>query len=87
MTETFYVLIRADGSEDMKQVKESALSLEFMQRLVGGHVETVTLVNWVMVVDEDGRHKNLPLNVRASAIAAQPIVGPAVFVPRNVGWG
>jgi len=85
MSATHYVLLRADGTEDMKQVPD--LSLELMQSLVGGHVEPITLVDWVMLVDEDGLHKRLPVNLRASAIACTMIVGPAVLVPRNQGWG
>jgi hypothetical protein len=52
------------------------------RNLVGGWVELVHIPGKVLLVDEDGNMKNLPLNPRASEIAGQRIRGQVVAM----GW-
>jgi Domain of unknown function (DUF3846) len=61
-------------------------SLEELKTAIGGgYVETVPLSNGrMMIVDEDGRRKQLPLNVEASRLyAADIIVGDALVCDRR----
>lgn len=47
------------------RITEIPNTLEAMQKLVGGYIETLSLPNGlVIVVDEEGRLKGLPENVR-----------------------
>ena len=39
------------------------------------------------MVDEDGIHKGLPVNLRASMIAGQTILGDALLIPRGALGG
>lgn len=69
------------------------------QELNGGYVERVVIGNYstrtrfdgvIMLVDEDGRHKDLPHNPRASflygqLVHGQPIVGDAFIVGEYIG--
>ena len=53
----------------------------------GGMVEPVTLISGNMIiVDEEGRMKNMPLNRDATLIVGRqlgvPIVGPMVWIPK-----
>ena len=41
----------------------------------------------VLMVDEDGIHKRLPVNLRASMIAGQTILGDALLIPRGALGG
>ena len=56
--------------------------LEELQRAVDGYIEVLTLVPGVaaMVVNEEGILYGLPINLAASAVANQTIVGPALVV-------
>ena len=52
-----------------------------LQDLVGGYVQEVQILDGgVMLVDEDGQMKRLPINRVASRIAGTLIVGTAVVV-------
>jgi hypothetical protein len=69
-------IIRVNGifEEDFKQEP----SLEEMQGVVGGYIEAVHILDVpgkVMIVNEEGRLKHLPLNIKASTMARQEIVG------------
>lgn len=54
-------------------------TLEELQGVVGGYIEIVRLPhNNFMVVDEEGNLKGKPLNITASKIVGQPIVGDVI---------
>lgn len=57
-------------------------TLEALQAVVDGHIETIGIVpgEAVMIVNEEGRLHQLPPNIIASAIAGIKIVGPAIVV-------
>ncbi|MPZ50842.1 MAG: DUF3846 domain-containing protein [Dehalococcoidia bacterium] len=64
-------------------------TLAELQALVGGYIEMVRIPGdagkRVFFVDEEGRLKKLPPNVRASHIAGQLLVGNAVLCsPKEV---
>ena len=54
-------------------------TLEDMQELVGGYIETVTYGHYVIVCDEEGRIKGLPSN------PAMPDMAGNVFIARVKG--
>lgn len=60
-------------------------TLEALQKVVGGYIETVRLRvgNAVMIVNEEGLLLGLPYNTVASGFAGQPIVGTALIVGVN----
>lgn len=55
--------------------------LRSLQKVVGGHIDIVTLVpgHLVMIVDDEGLLKGYPLNPGASAIAERCIVGDVII--------
>jgi len=63
-------------------------SLKEVQEIVGGYVERVMIPNSrdQMLVDEDGLHKQLSLNIEASKIVGGPIVGHAVILKGEAIW-
>lgn len=62
------------------EVKQIENTLEALQQEVGGYIETLTLAaDCCMIVDEEGRLKDKPLNEKASRLGL-PIVGDALFV-------
>ena len=68
---------KADGTIKHVEPKNGTdFSLEELQGYVGGYIEIVVLPSGqFLVVNEEGIIHGLPLNVYASAIAYQPIVG------------
>jgi Domain of unknown function (DUF3846) len=61
--------------------------LTALQQAVGGYIEVVTIPgerHLLLVVNEDGRLKELPPNVTASQLAGQLIVGDVVLIPREL---
>lgn len=64
------------------EVIEIENTLEALQKVVGGYIETVRLRigNAVMIVNEEGLLLGLPYNTVASGFAGQPIVGTALIV-------
>ena len=62
---------------------EKKPSLKTVQDLVDGYVELINIPNkpdWQMLVNEDGRMKQLPYNEKASELCGRPIVGHAVIL-------
>lgn len=56
-------------------------TLEELQRGVGGgYVERVKIPGGVMYVDEDGKIKGQPINMRASQLYGDAIAGQALVV-------
>ena len=58
----------------------SCNSLKAMQDAVEGYIEPVYTSQWVVLVNEEGLLKNLPINIEASNICEQPIVGDALVM-------
>ena len=56
------------------------LNLEEAQDVVGGFVEVVRLNKGKMLVNDDGIRLGLELNMLASIIAEQPILGTVAIV-------
>jgi len=55
-------------------------TLDEMQSAVGGYVEMVVLRDGtIMLMDEDGRSKNLPVNRAASYLAQRIVVGTVII--------
>lgn len=83
-------LLKADGTvETFLPSKGKRLSLEEVQGLVGGFVERLKVPasgGSVLLVDEEGILKELPLNPQASELVQRPIYGDALLVPRGMGW-
>ena len=81
-----YAVVTPDArAEHLKPDGEGGRpTLKQMQEAVGGWIEIVPLphdTNLMMVVNEEGLLEGLPVNIFASAIAGQHIVGNALFVP------
>lgn len=55
-------------------------TLERAQALVGGYVERIVVKEGILLVNEEGLLRQLPINPVASAIAGRPIVGHAVLL-------
>ena len=93
MTETnpYGYIIKPDGTVD--QMPEPAkgadgFSLEQLQTAVGGYIEPVhspiaDAADKVLLADEEGLLKQLQPNIAASTIAARPIVGNLVVIPKE----
>lgn len=67
--------------------KGSKFTLKEVQDMVGGYVARIALPGRsVMLVNEEGLPRGLPLNETASRYAVQQIVGDVVVLPRGMGW-
>lgn len=83
-------LINPEGGERYLVPADGKIfTLEELQKAVGGYIEIVKLNDNVsMVIDEDGKNKDLDFNPTATTLAKlnkaifdyDYIVGPAVFV-------
>ena len=73
--------------ETVEVKREKPFSLEELQKLVGGYIELVPVGKKYLVVNEEGRILDLPLNVNASALVApygyDCIVGDAVLTEKR----
>lgn len=70
------VLIRASGKSGTVEIENT---LEALQKAVGGYIETITLSpECVMIVDEEGRLKGKPENIKATQASSMNIVGDAL---------
>jgi hypothetical protein len=85
-------LIGVDGTErEVTPAAGSSFTLLEMRDMIGGWIEVVGLCDEedagrFLVVDEDGKMKGLPINLKASLLYANPfdhIVGPALLVERR----
>lgn len=85
-------IIKPDGTVD--QMPEPAngdkgFSLEQLQTAVGGYIEPVNSfiadqLGKVLLADEQGLIKQLEPNLAAATLAARPIVGNLVVIPREL---
>jgi len=76
-------IFRANGNrEDIEyEGPKETLTLEQVQKVVDGYVEVIKVPNShnILIVDEEGKLKNKPINVTASKLAQQEIVGDVVL--------
>ena len=82
-------LFQPDGTErDVRPANGRDFTLAELQGFVGGYIEVVYSYNRrrqrgkILVIDEEGKLKGLPVNARASEIFSSPfevIVGPALL--------
>jgi hypothetical protein len=72
------------------QSKEDSPSLSDAQKFVGGWVEVVQVNDGVLIIDEEGKLKDKPVNEVASKMYADKygdediIVGDAIYVPNGI---
>ena len=72
------------------KTKEDSPSLSDAQKFVGGWVEVVQVNDGVLIIDEEGKLKDKPVNEVASKMYADKygdediIVGDAIYVPNGV---
>ena len=65
-------------------------TLSDAQKFVGGYVELVKVKDGILLIDEEGKLKDTPVNVDASKVSCATygdqdiIVGPAIYIPNNV---
>ena len=73
-------LIRTNGEQEQIQPKNGTdFQLEELNAYIGGWIEIVRIGGGeILVVDEEGLCKELPINTTASILAGYTIVGPAV---------
>lgn len=84
------IVIHSDGARTAVKPKDfKKFTLEELQALVGGYIETVNLTSdRVLVINENGKFENLPINEQATALAhacnaifpSDYIVGDAVLI-------
>lgn len=80
-------VIEVDGRiHDLKRANTFP-TLKEMQDAVGGLIERIPLDGYqglVMLVNEEGIPKQSKLNKRASELAKQPVVGPAIVMAKRL---
>jgi len=65
-------------------------SLSDAQKFVGGWVEVVKVKDGILIIDEEGKLKDKPVNEIASKMYADKygdediIVGDAIYIPNNI---
>ena len=72
------------------QHKDESPSLSDAQKFVGGYVEVVQVNDGILIIDEEGKLKDKPVNEVASKMYADKygdadiIVGDAIFIPNGI---
>ena len=72
------------------QSKKDDPSLSDAQKFVGGWVEVVQVNDGILIIDEEGKMKNKPVNEVASKMYADKygdadvIVGDAIYIPNKI---
>jgi len=79
--------IKADGTESIVAPKGAKWTLEELQALVGGYIEFMPgKIGFRMVMNEEGRIKQLPFNARATSIVLEALHGqPLRYHPQIFG--
>ena len=84
------LIIKTDGEkEDIESANGKVFTLAELQKAVGGYVQIVQITTGehsgkLMVVDEEGLLKPDPiLNIEASKIAGQHIVGQVIIISKD----
>ncbi len=86
------VKIYAGTPSEVMEATSRPVTLEEAQKYIGGYVALVSfeMPFWggkvLMLVDEDGRSKELPVNAFATRLAGQTIVGKAILLGVTEGW-
>jgi hypothetical protein len=64
------IVIKTDGTKDALQPKNNKVfTLEELKSVVGGYIEIVPLTeDYLMVINEEGKLLNLPINVIATRV-------------------
>jgi hypothetical protein len=82
------VHVQSDGKNVVVKPKNGKeFTLEEAQAYVGGYVEiapTMPDIGCILLVNEEGHMRGLPHNEVASKVAAQHIVGDALYCPANM---
>lgn len=88
------ILIKTDGSQSEVSPKDGQrFGLEELQGYVGGYIEIINLTaNKALVINEEGKLFDLPLNQKATALAqfcgaifpSDYIVGDAVVIENHI---
>jgi len=73
-------IFKADGTKVKDYNHEG---LEAKQKAVGGYIEPVYTSEWVVLVNEDGLFRNLPINYEASVLTNRTIVGDVLVLTRE----
>jgi len=70
---------------EIKNVENNELTIEFMQKVVGGYIEIVPVSNGEYIIcNEDGKLTGLPINQKASNIYQIGIIaGDVIFAKKN----
>ena len=72
------------------QHKDESPSLSDAQKFVGGWVEVVQVNDGILIIDEEGKMKDKPINNASSKLYADKygdediIVGDAIYIPKDV---
>ena len=72
------------------QSKNDDPSLSDAQKIVGGYVEVVQVNDGILIIDEEGKLKDKPVNEVASKMYADKygdadiIVGDAIYIPHKI---
>ena len=72
------------------QHKDESPSLSDAQKFVGGWVEVVQVNDGILIIDEEGKLKDKPINNASSKLYADKygdadiIVGDAIYIPKDV---
>jgi len=83
-----FQILKTNGDKVSQSFNDN-LSLEDLQKIVGGYIEFLPLKdNKFMIVNEDGKCINLPINIQATFIAKNSnindfIVGDVVVIDRK----
>ena len=84
------IIIKISGeAENIEPLSGSVFTLEELQKAVGGYIQIVSITagehsGRLMVVDEEGKLKtDAQINIEASKIAGQPIVGQVIIIDRD----
>jgi hypothetical protein len=85
--EKMALLLKAvESSRHIAPANGTNFSLEELQQAVGGYIEIVRVIktdDYIMVIDEEGKLKNKPVNLAATAFAnigdGDCIVGDVIF--------
>lgn len=73
-------LIKTDGTQIGIEPKNgNDFKWEELYEAIGGYIEIVRLGEDILIVDEEGLCKQLPINPIATELAGHLIVGPAVL--------
>ena len=72
------------------QSKNDDPSLSDAQKFVGGYVEVVQVNDGILIIDEEGKLKDKPINNASSKLCADKygdediIVGDAIYIPKDI---